>query len=96
MVRRQERQDVHPVFELVMANQAAFPVRTLCRVLGVSSSGYHAWQDRPPSPRQIDDAQLTERIRRVHAESDATYGAPRVHAELVEQGCPSRASAWRA
>ena len=71
-----------------MANQAAFPVRTLCRVLGVSSSGYHAWQDRPPSPRQIDDAQLTERIRRVHAESDATYGAPRVRAELVEQGTP--------
>ena len=71
-----------------MANQAAFPVRTLCRVLGVSSSGYHAWQDRPPSPRHIDDAQLTERIRRVHAESDATYGAPRVRAELVEQGTP--------
>jgi putative transposase len=63
-------------------------VRTLCRVLDVSSSGYHAWQDRPPSPRQIDDAVLTERIRTIHAESDATYGAPRIRAELVEQGTP--------
>ena len=69
-----------------MANQAAFPVRTTCRVLGVSSSGYHAWLTRPPSRRQLDDAVLTERIRTIHAESDATYGAPRVRAELVEQG----------
>ena len=69
-----------------MANQAAFPVRTTCRVLGVSSSGYHAWLARPPSHRQLDDAVLTERIRTIHAESDATYGAPRVRAELVEQG----------
>ena len=71
-----------------MANQAAFPVRTLCRVLGVSSSGYHAWQARPPSRRQLDDAQLTERIRGIHAASDATHGAPRIRAELVEQGTP--------
>ena len=88
MVCRQQRQDVHAVFELVMANQADFPVRTMCRVLGVSSSGYHAWLTRPPSRRQIDDAVLTERIRAIHAASDETYGAPRVRAELVEQGTP--------
>ena len=71
-----------------MANQAAFPVRTLCRVLGVSSSGYHDWCERAPSRRQLDDAVLTERIRTIHADSDATYGAPRIRAELVEQGTP--------
>ena len=71
-----------------MANQAAFPVRTMCRVLEVSSSGWHDWCERPPSRRQIDDAVLTERIRTIHVESDATYGAPRIRAELVEQGTP--------
>ena len=71
-----------------MANQAAFPVRTLCRVLGVSSSGYHDWLARPPSRRATDDAVITERIRSLHAESDATYGTPRIRAELVEQGTP--------
>ena len=71
-----------------MANQATFPARTLCRVLGVSSSGYHDWLARLPSHRQLDDVVLTERIRGIHAASDETYGAPRIRAELVEQGTP--------
>jgi putative transposase len=69
-----------------MANQAALPVHTMCRVLNVSASGFYAWRDRPPSKRSIDNAVLTERIRQVHAESDATYGMPRVRAELIDQG----------
>lgn len=69
-----------------MANQAAYPVRTLCRVLGVSASGFYAWRDRPPSARAMNNAVLTERIRQIHAESDQTYGMPRVRAELRDQG----------
>src|SRR5207244_12248669 len=84
--RRQGRKDVHRVFELVNANQADIPVRTMCRVLKVSSSGYHAWLDRAPSKQAIENAVLVERIRAIHAESDATYGMPRVRAELVDQG----------
>ncbi len=68
------------------ANQAILPVHTMCRVLQVSASGYYAWSDRPPSRRTIEDAVLVERIRTIHADSDATYGMPRVRAELVEQG----------
>ena len=68
------------------ANQAVFPVRAMCRVLQVSPSGYYAWSDRPPSRRAIEDAVLVERIRTIHADSDETYGMPRVRAELVEQG----------
>ena len=67
------------------ANQASVPVQTMCRVLKVSASGYYAWLDRAPSPRAIDNAVLVERIRKVHAESDATYGMPRVRAELLDQ-----------
>lgn len=70
----------------MIANQAVHPVRTMCRVLGVSASGYYAWAMRAPSARAIDNAVLTERIRAVHAESDATYGMPRVRAELRDQG----------
>jgi putative transposase len=69
-----------------MTNQADFPVHTMCRVLDVSTSGFYAWRDRGPSPRAIENAVMTERIRAVHAESDATYGMPRVRAELMDQG----------
>ena len=69
-----------------MANQADFPVRTLCRMLKVSTSGFYAWQDRPPSQRSIDDAVLSERIRVIHAASDEIYGSPNIHAELRDEG----------
>jgi len=58
----------------------------MCRVLRVSVSGYYAWCGRPPSRRRLANAVLTERIRRIHAESDGTYGMPRVRAELMDQG----------
>ncbi len=68
------------------ANQADFPVRTMCRVLGVSHSGFYDWRHRAPSQRAMEDMVLTERIRQVHAESRETYGQPRVRAELAAQG----------
>ncbi len=67
-------------------NQADYPVRTLCRVLGVSPSGYYTWRSRAASERSISDAELTERIREIHEDSRGTYGAPRIHAELKKQG----------
>jgi putative transposase len=70
----------------VNANQATAKVRMMCRVLGVSASGYYAWRDRAPSARALADAVLVERIRQVHADSQQTYGMPRVRAELIEQG----------
>jgi len=70
----------------VNANQAAFAVRTMCRVLGVSPSGYYAWRERAPSPRALEDAVLTERIRAIHSASDGNYGSPNIHAELRDEG----------
>jgi len=69
-----------------MANQAHYPLATLCRLLGVSTSGYYAWRQRAPSPRTQVDSTLTQRIREIHARSDRTYGAPRIHAELAAEG----------
>ena len=58
----------------------------MCRVLGVSTSGYYAWLKRPPSARAGADAKLTDRIRTIHARSKGTYGSPRIHAELADNG----------
>ena len=58
----------------------------MCRVLGVSSSGYYAWRERPPSKRAILDAALLARIRAIHEYSRGTYGVPRIFEELKAEG----------
>ena len=69
-------------FRLIEAEKATHSVPTLCRMLGVSRSGYYAWRSRPPSGRVRFDAVLSEKIETIHRNSRATYGAPRIHAEL--------------
>lgn len=68
------------------ANQAELPVRTMCRVFGVSASGFYAWDGRSPSARAIRDAELTVRIRHYHARSKGAYGAPNILEDLREEG----------
>lgn len=70
------------VFGFIAARKTEHSVKTMCRVLGVSRSGYHAWKRRPPSPRARADEALTEQIASIHAGAQKTYGSPRVHAEL--------------
>jgi putative transposase len=70
----------------VSENRAVHPVATMCRVLGVSPSGYHAWTRRTPSRRACEDAVLRDRIVAIHAAAHGTYGAPRIHAELAAEG----------
>lgn len=60
----------------------------MCRVFGVSSAGYYAWLGRPASQRAVEDVALVEKIRTVHHDSHQTYGSPRVHAVLRQQGEP--------
>src|SRR4051794_13392632 len=59
-------------------------VAFMCRRLGVSKSGFYAWRSRPPSRRAVADAQLSATIRGIHTANRGVYGAPRVHAELVD------------
>ena len=68
------------------ANQASYPVVMVCCLLEVSSSGYYAWLKRAPSKRAREDAILSDRIRDIHLRSRNTYGAPRVHEELRDEG----------
>jgi len=57
-------------------------VKVMCRTLKVTTSGFYAWQNRPPSLRARRDAVLLEKIRCIHADSRETYGSPRIHFEL--------------
>jgi putative transposase len=79
------------VFAFIEAEKANYPVATMCRLLGVSTSGYYAWRRRPPSARSHADHALSQRIRIIHERSRAgalwaAYGMPRVWAELRYEG----------
>ena len=86
-VRPGDRLGAGEVFGLVRANQACHRVATMCRVLGVSPSGYYAWRSRGRSPRARCDEELRGMIRTLHEASRGTYGAPRMHAGLMAGGC---------
>ena len=68
------------------AHRAEHAVETQCRVLGISVSGFYASGSRPPSARSIEDARLLGKIRAFHVASRGTYGARRIHADLVDDG----------
>lgn len=83
------------------ANQAHHRVATMCRVLGVSKSGFYAWSGRPLSKRAREDIALTAKIHEIHRWSRGAYGAPNIHAELadthdIKVGCKRVARLMRA
>jgi putative transposase len=67
------------------ANQVKYPVRLMCRLLGVSASGFYAWDERPASRRALADIALTAKIHTIHRLSRESYGVPRIHAELADE-----------
>jgi putative transposase len=69
-------------YRIISAERASFPVSVMCETLGVSKSGFHAWERRAPSDRALSDAWLTSRIKEVHENARGVYGSRRVQAEL--------------
>ncbi|MCW5569412.1 MAG: IS3 family transposase [Dokdonella sp.] len=67
-------------------DQRSYAVGTLCKVLGVSSSGYYAWRSRRPGPRALDNARLLQRIKQVHHQTREAYGSERLWRVLRLQG----------
>ena len=57
-----------------------------CALFGVSASGFYAWKRRKPSQRQLDDMVFLAHIRSQFSLSRETYGSPRMHVELREDG----------
>ena len=81
-------------FGFVAAHSTSWPIRTLCRVLGVSASGFYvrrtsrfdAWRKRPDSAQRTASQQLLGDVRRLHAQHPGRYGSPRMHAALCAEG----------
>ena len=73
-------------FAFIAAEKTNHSIIALCRVHGVSTSGYYQWVGREPSLRARRDAVLSVHVRSVHADSRGTYGAPRVAAQLRRDG----------
>jgi putative transposase len=73
-------------FRFIAAEKTSYPISLLCRVLGVSRSGFHAWERRPPSARAREDERLSGRIRAMHERSGGAYGARRIFLDLRDEG----------
>jgi len=74
---------------VIARHRGEFPVRLMCRVLEVSVAGFYAYLKRPMSWHAMMDEVLMARVRVAFAESDATYGAPRIAHELRAEGWPT-------
>jgi len=68
------------------AHRDGYSISRLCRVLGVSRSGYCQWRNRPPSPRAQANAALDAEVAAIHQTSRRSYGRPRIVAQLRAQG----------
>ncbi|MFB7076247.1 IS3 family transposase [Streptomyces sp. NPDC056308] len=74
--------------QFVEDHQRRFGVKRLCDILGIARSSFYYWRRTAPAraARQAADERLAARIRKAHRDSDGTYGAPRVTAELRDEG----------
>lgn len=86
MSTRKAPSKVRQTYKFIEAHRSEFGVETMCRVLGVSRSGYYSWLEKPISDRAHEDARLLRLIRASFVASHGIYGAPRVHQDLRELG----------
>ena len=73
-------------YGFIWAEKASLPISRICRVFGVSQSGFFASKDRPACHRQQQDMVFLAHIRTAFALSDGTYSSPRMHCDFVDEG----------
>lgn len=73
-------------YQFIRDHAGQYPVTLLCQTLQVTRSGYYAWRQRPESRRAQEDQRLLAEIRTLQTASKHTYGSPRIHAALRQQG----------
>lgn len=64
-------------FQLIHSQEHAYPVSLLCKIFGVSKSGYYAWKTRPKTD-ETEELRVMRLIEKIHQGSRGTYGSPRV------------------
>ena len=80
------RKAVRLRYAFIRDNARCWPVRLLCRVLGVHPSGFYAWLQQPHSQRHQTDLRLTGQIKQFWLESGCVYGYRKIHLGLRDSG----------
>lgn len=86
MTTRMRQSKVRQAYKFIEAHRSEFGVQAMCRVLGVSRSGYYEWLSHPISDRAQEDSRLLRLIRTSFIASHGIYGAPRILLDLRELG----------
>src|SRR6478735_8136807 len=86
MARPQAARKVRRIYQFIELHQNQYAVKTMCRLLNITRSGYYAWLKEPVSNRAQEDARLLRLIRASFVASHGIYGAPRVFLDLREAG----------
>ena len=86
MSKPQTASKVRRSYQFIQSHQDQYAVKTMCRPLNVTRSGYYAWLREPISNRAQEDARLLRLIRASFVASHGIYGAPRVFLDLREAG----------
>ena len=73
-------------YQFIREHRTEFSVQRMCQLLGVTRSGYYAWQPDQISPRQLENRVLVEQIRVEYKTSRQTYGSPRIWVRLLGRG----------
>lgn len=73
-------------YRFIDQHRAVWPLVAMAKVLEVSRQGYHAWKRREPAERTLRMRERTRQIKRVYAESNGSYGSPRVTLVLRKAG----------
>src|SRR6266496_4991950 len=86
MATPQTARKVRRFYQFIQLHQERYSVKTMCRLLNVTRSGYDAWLKKPVSDRAQEDSRLLRLIRASFVASHGIYGAPRIFLDLREAG----------
>lgn len=73
-------------FVAAQRTEHGVPHALTCRALEVKEAWFYKWLDHEPTPREIRQGDLDIEVKRIFELYDSTYGSPRIHAELVDDG----------
>ena len=86
MSNRRRSQGIRAKYSFIKAHRREFDTAVMCRLLGVSRSGFYDWLRKPLSDRALEDQRLLGLIRAAYTASHGVYGAPRIFLDLREAG----------